>query len=64
MEKKTSDAQKRATNNWRKRNPEDAKYGSYRSSARTFARHWATKEDMKELLEIFQKENKNSKEPD
>lgn len=60
-EKKTSKSQMRATNNWRKKNPDQAKYGSYRSTARTFARHWATKEDMDELIEIFNKENENSK---
>ena len=51
----------KATNNWRKKNPDQAKYGSYRSTARTFARHWATKEDIDEIIEIFQNENANAK---
>ena len=59
--KKTSSAQMKATNNWRKKNPDQAKYGSYRSTARTFARHWATKEDIDEIIEIFQNENANAK---
>lgn len=60
IENKTSEAQKKATQTWRKKNPEAAKYNSYKTSARTFARHWATKEDMEELLQIFDNENSNA----
>lgn len=52
-EKKTSEAQIRATRKWEEKNPERRKYIRYRSNARTFVRHWATKEDFEELEEIF-----------
>lgn len=58
-DKKTSEAQKRATQNWRKRNPEKARYNGSKSSARTFVRKYASQEDMDELMEIFKNENKN-----
>lgn len=57
--KKTSDAQMRAIKRWRDDNKEAHRIASYRSTARTFARHYATAEDMEELQEIFEKENKN-----
>lgn len=52
-EKKTSEAQRRATKKWEEKNPERKRYLRYRSSARTFVRHWATKEDFEKLEEIF-----------
>lgn len=61
-DKKTSEAQKKATQKQREHNPEQHKYNSYKTSARTFARHWATKDDMKDLIKIFQEENENAKE--
>ena len=57
--KKTSDAQIRAIKRWRDDNKEANRIASYRSTARTFARHYATAEDMEELQEIFEKENEN-----
>lgn len=61
MEKgKVSEAQRRATKNWEENNPERKRYLRYRSNARTFVRHWAKKEDMQELMEIFNNENKNA----
>lgn len=61
MEKgKVSKAQRRATKNWEESNPERKRYLRYRSNARTFARHWAKKEDIQELIEIFNNENKNA----
>lgn len=60
MEKgKASEAQRRATKKWEENNPERKRYLRYRSSARTFARHWATEEDIEELVTIFKTENKN-----
>ena len=56
---KTSNAQKRAIKNWRKNNPKASRINSYRSTARTFVRHYATPEEMAELNDIFKKENKN-----
>lgn len=61
MEDKKKAAQKRADRKWIENNKEHKNYLSYRSSARTFMRHWATKEDVDELLKIFNEENKNSK---
>ena len=58
---KASEAQRRATKKWEKNNPERKRYLSYRSSARTFVRHWADDEDVSELLEIYRRENPNSK---
>ena len=52
-EKKTSEAQIRATRKWEEKNPERRRYIRYRSNARTFVRHWATQEDFEELEEIF-----------
>lgn len=60
--KKTSEAQIRAIQRWRDDNKEANRIASYRSTARTFARHYATAEDMEELQEIFKKENENFEE--
>lgn len=57
--KKTSEAQIRAIQRWRDDNKEAHRIASYRSTARTFARHYATAEDMEELQKIFEKENEN-----
>lgn len=59
---KTTEAQRRASKNYKQRNPEQTRINRYRSNARTFVRHHAKEEDMKELLEIFEKENPNGKE--
>lgn len=53
--KKQVEANKR----WREKNPDKAKYSRYKSSSRTFVRHWATKEDLEDLIEIFNNENPN-----
>lgn len=59
---KTTEAQRRASKAYKKRNPEQTKISRYRSNARTFVRHYAKQEDMKKLLEIFKRENPNGKE--
>ncbi|MDU5825249.1 hypothetical protein [Anaerococcus vaginalis] len=59
-EYKTTEAQRRAVKNYKKRNREQTKINSYKSSARTFVRHYATREELKELIEIFEKENPNN----
>ena len=61
-EKKTSDAQVKASRRREEKNPDRKRYLRYRSNARTFVRHWADKEDLQELIEIFKNENKNTKE--
>ena len=60
-ESKVSEAQRRATKRWEERNPDKKRYLRYRSNARTFVRHWADKEDMDELLEIYKNENPNAR---
>jgi len=59
---KTTEAQRRASKKYKKRNPEQTKINRYRSNARTFARHHATKDDIDELVKIFEKENPNGQE--
>lgn len=58
---KASEAQRRATKKWEKNNSERMKYLRNRTAARTFVRHYADDEDVAELLEIYKKENPNSK---
>lgn len=58
---KASEAQRRATKKWEKNNSERMKYLRNRTVARTFVRHYADDEDVAELLEIYKKENPNSK---
>jgi len=58
---KTTEAQRRASKNYKERNPEQTKVNRYRSTARTFVRHHATENDIKDLMEIYKKENPNGK---
>ena len=59
---KTSEAQRRAIDNWAKKNPEAKRYHRNKSNARTFARKYAkTLEEVEELVEIFKNENENYK---
>ena len=60
-EKKTSDAQVKASRKWEEKNPDRKRYIRYRSNARTFVRHWANEEDLKELIDIFWDENSNAR---
>lgn len=46
---------------WREDNKERFSYLRARSSARSFVRNRATKEDMEELLDIFETENENAR---
>ena len=55
--KKTSEAQIRATRNYEKRNREQTRINRYKRTARLFVKTYATEEDMKELNEIFKKNN-------
>lgn len=52
--KRMSEAQKRADENWRKNNKEHANYLRARSAARSFIKNKATFEDIKELLELIE----------
>ncbi len=62
----TEEAKKRAANakatrKWRENNKEHFAYLSARTKARSFVRHHATDEDMKELNRIYEMENKKNK---
>lgn len=57
----TSKAQRSANARYKERNPEATRISRYRGSARTYVRHHATREDMQELLELFEAENPNAK---
>ena len=59
---KTTEAQRRASKAYKERNPEQTRINRYRSNARTFVRHHATKDDIDDLLDIFKRENPNGKE--
>lgn len=59
--RKVSEAQKRATRAYEERNPEKTKIDRYRRNARTFFRHYAKREDIDELIDIFERENPNFK---
>ena len=59
--RKTSEAELKATRAWEKRNPDLTRQRSARRQGRYFVRHFATVEDMKELIEIFNEENSNAK---
>lgn len=61
-ENKTTSAQRKARSRWKKNNKGKNRLSSYRSTARTFVRHYADDEDIEELLGIYKKENPNSKE--
>jgi len=56
-ENKTTSAQRKARSRWKKNNKEQNRLSSYRSTARTFVRHYADDEDIQELLEIYNTEN-------
>ena len=58
---KVSEAQRRATKKWEENNPERKRYLRYRTTARTFVRHWAVDEDVAELLEVYKRENPNAR---
>lgn len=56
---KSTEARIRASRAYEKRNPETTKIDRYRRNARTFFRHYATKDDIEELIDIYEKENPN-----
>lgn len=53
-EKKLSEAQKRADENWRKNNKDHANYLRSRSAARSFIRTKATLDDIDELKKMIE----------
>ncbi|WP_066925612.1 hypothetical protein [Murdochiella massiliensis] len=55
---KTSDAQKRAIEEYRKRNREKTRIDGYRRTARLFIRSHATEEDLQELEKLIKERRK------
>lgn len=49
----TSEAQMKATQRWREKNRNKARYTSSKSSARSFIRNYATLEDIEELRKML-----------
>ena len=49
----TSEAQKRATKNYKKRNPEKNRIYHYRSTARGFLKNYATLKDLDEMQALL-----------
>lgn len=56
---KSTEARIRASRAYEERNPEKTKIDRYKRNARTFFRHYATKEDIDELVDIYKQENPN-----
>ncbi|TLQ09251.1 hypothetical protein FEZ48_02080 [Marinilactibacillus psychrotolerans] len=50
---KLTEAQKKAQDNYAKKNREHRNYLSYRTTARSFIRNKATKDDLEELKELI-----------
>lgn len=44
---------------WAEKNKERRRYLSYRSSARSFIRNYASQEDLEELKDLIEKQEKN-----
>ena len=57
---KVSDAQKKASRKYEERNREKTRINNYRRTARLFVKLYATEEDMKDLIKIFN-ENKDNR---
>ncbi len=57
-EEKTSEAQRRASRNWEKKNPEQARHGRYLRTARLFIRAHATHEELEELRQLMAEREK------
>lgn len=56
---KLTEAQERAMKNYRKSNPEKARYNSYKGTAKTFIKNYATLEDLEELQELIKNRKEN-----
>ncbi|MFR4518409.1 MAG: hypothetical protein ACLUBL_02810 [Fusobacterium sp.] len=50
---KLTEAQEKAMQNYRKKNPEKMRYNSYKSTSKTFIRNYSTLEDLEELKKII-----------
>ena len=59
MSTKTTDAQKRATQAYRKKNREKTRFQSARSAAKTYINKYATLEDLTELEQLIEQRKKD-----
>lgn len=59
---KTPESQIRANRRWEENNRDHVRKKNYLRSARLFVRSYADDDDIEELLDIYRKENPNSKE--
>ena len=57
---KVSEAQKNASRKYEERNREKTRVNNYKRTARLFVKSYATEEDMKELIKIYN-ENKDNR---
>lgn len=51
---KTTEAQKRADKKYRETHRNKRTHLSYKSTAKTFIRHWATVDELQELIEMIE----------
>lgn len=58
---KTPESQIRANRKWEENNRDHVRKKNYLRSARLFVRSYADDDDIEELLDIYRKENPNSK---
>jgi len=56
---KVSEAQKKASRSYEERNREQTRINSYRRTARLFVKSYATEEDMRELIKIYNENKKD-----
>lgn len=59
---KTPESQIRANRRWEENNRDHVRKKNYLRSARLFVRSYAEDDDIEELLDIYRKENPNSRE--
>lgn len=56
---KVSEAQKKASRSYEERNREQTRINSYKRTARLFVKSYATEEDMRELIKIYNENKKD-----
>lgn len=56
---KVSEAQKRASRKYEERNREKTRINSYRRTARLFVKSYATEDDMRDLIKIYNENKKD-----
>lgn len=55
-----TEAQKRANKKYDQKNPEQRRIRTDRSAAKRFVKNYATREDLQELIDLFNSENPNA----